>query len=847
MKIAFLSNKLTLRGTEVSLFDYADYNESILNNSSIIITRDYNDISGEKDVSKEAYDKFTNRFNVFYYKDIEDVEIIIQNNNIDVVFIEKAGGKADTLNFKSCKTIIHAVFTLNEPHGNVFTSLSEWLNIKHNTNYPVIPYMVRIHDTTDNLRKELNIPESATVFGTYSGADCFNIDYIIECIKDIINEKKEDIYFIFLNIDPFMINSEHIRFLPGTSDMKYKRMFINTCDAMIYGRKGGETFGLSCGEFSLADKPVIGTAEEHSASHIHILEDKMIKHKNYDELYKILTKWNEYKINVSDNGYKKYTPQYCMNKFNDVLNILFPFKETLKIYLNGFWTGFDNQTDPINSKFFIDLFEKVFEKNIILGTKENSDILFESHFSDSQLNFKKWKYTIFFSGETHEIKNKNEYTFILSGERNKDNIINVPLFIPYIYNNEYYNKLQNIKIDRLNKCNIPCATVISNSSSQQRNFIVQSFMNKLPIASFGKWMNNVGFDIPHHYTTKEFKDFISQFSFYLALENNVNETYITEKIFHAFFSDSIPIYFGSPYIKDYINEERIIILNEINEEEIQKSVYKIEYLLNNPNEYRKILEKPVFNSEMRYFNDIYKDIKSLLNKPDELKYINKIFCICNKEYESERFNRLDKLFKSLHWDTQVEYNCKTYKSTIDDDQYKKYVKTDDIFYLRNSLLKKGELSLTLNFLEIFKTIKKNYSSGIFMTLESDILINGDINNISKIIETLNNFDKSWDCVHIGYDKPNILNEYDYYKNDIGIRRKFNPRCTDSFIWTYNGILKILNYLENKLQYSFSIPFDYIFNNLLKDKDFHFYWSNPTIFIQGSNAGLEKSTIQNDLN
>jgi hypothetical protein len=39
--IAFLSNNLTLRGTEVALYDYADYNEKILGNKSIIITRDY--------------------------------------------------------------------------------------------------------------------------------------------------------------------------------------------------------------------------------------------------------------------------------------------------------------------------------------------------------------------------------------------------------------------------------------------------------------------------------------------------------------------------------------------------------------------------------------------------------------------------------------------------------------------------------------------------------------------------------------------------------------------------------------------------------------------------------------
>ena len=35
MKVAFLSNKLTLRGTEIVLYTYAHYNEIILKNKSI--------------------------------------------------------------------------------------------------------------------------------------------------------------------------------------------------------------------------------------------------------------------------------------------------------------------------------------------------------------------------------------------------------------------------------------------------------------------------------------------------------------------------------------------------------------------------------------------------------------------------------------------------------------------------------------------------------------------------------------------------------------------------------------------------------------------------------------------
>jgi hypothetical protein len=318
MKVAFLSNKLTLRGTEVCIYDYAHYNETILKNESLIITRPYEyvKIHSPMDVHPQAYQKFQDRFSVEFYITPDDIRQIIKRNNVDVLFIEKAGGKEDGLIFDDIKTIIHCVFNTTQPHGTLHTSISETLNKIEKTNIPVLPYMVYVHPTTENLRKDLNIPEDALVFGTYSGADCFNINYIKHVVRDIAsNPHYSNIYFIFLNINPFCQESEHVRFLPGTSNMEMKRKFINTCDAMLYGRDGGETFGLSCGEFSLCDKPVIGRPGEHSWAHEDILGDCMIYHRNYSELFQILTNWSQYKKDVSNNGYKKYTPENVMNIF----------------------------------------------------------------------------------------------------------------------------------------------------------------------------------------------------------------------------------------------------------------------------------------------------------------------------------------------------------------------------------------------------------------------------------------------------------------------------------------------------------------------------------------------------
>ena len=320
MKIAFLENKLTLRGTTVNLYDYADFNETILDNESIIITRPYDYVKNISPMDMDnslVYDKFNNRFKVFYYYETRDIEKILIDNKVDLVFIEKAGSPEDGLTFDCCKSIIHCVFDTRLPHGTLYTSISDYLNKVHNTNIPVLPYMIRVYDTNEDLKKELNIPQDSLVFGTYSGADCFNIDYIKQVVIDIVKEN-QNIYFIFMNIYKFGPDLENIKFLKGTDDMEFKRKFINTCDAMLYGREGGETFGLACGEFSICNKPVIAR-ETNSGSELDILKEKIILHESYNELKNILINWEKFKIDVKENGYKQYTPEKVMMNFQKYL------------------------------------------------------------------------------------------------------------------------------------------------------------------------------------------------------------------------------------------------------------------------------------------------------------------------------------------------------------------------------------------------------------------------------------------------------------------------------------------------------------------------------------------------
>jgi len=252
--IGFLSNKITLRGTEVAMYDYADYNETLLGNKSIIITKDYTKIADQIYVSLDGYNKFKRRFTIEYYESQQDIDRIVENYKITHLYIIKSG-ENDGLYSTKCKNLIHCVFKSLTPHGDVYSVISNEVNRLNKTNCPVVPHMITLYDTSDNLRSSLKIPDDAIVFARYGGDDSFNIPFVYDVIKTIVNTQN-NIYFLFMYTNCFY-EHPNIIYLDGTSDMKTKRMFINTSDALLHAREGGETFGITCGEFAVALKPVI--------------------------------------------------------------------------------------------------------------------------------------------------------------------------------------------------------------------------------------------------------------------------------------------------------------------------------------------------------------------------------------------------------------------------------------------------------------------------------------------------------------------------------------------------------------------------------------------------------------
>ena len=312
--IAFHSNQLGIRGTEVAMYDYALYNETILGNKSYILS--------DKKLNLEALDKFKDKFEVFLYNDFNECSKFIEDKNISHVYYIKAGNNGKLL--PNVNNLIHVVFQNKEPHGEKYVYIAEWLANKmcgDSNNF--VPHIIDLPKPNDiNYRKKLNIPYNATVLGRHGGYDQFDFEFTYYAIVDALN-KRDDLYFVFMNT-MFFFNHPRIIHIKGTYDLQNKSNFINMCDGMIHSRKHGEIFSLSIGEFLFFDKPVISCVHGYDEGHHFMLKNKGLWYSKYNDCLDQLLNFQKNKF---EKGYFKslieeYTPENVMDRFNKIfLNV----------------------------------------------------------------------------------------------------------------------------------------------------------------------------------------------------------------------------------------------------------------------------------------------------------------------------------------------------------------------------------------------------------------------------------------------------------------------------------------------------------------------------------------------
>ncbi len=327
MNIGFFIGEMNFRGVANSSYQYAYYNQLLLKNKSIIF---YN--KEEKFHKNEVISKFKKKFKVIGVNGFKEMDYFSNKFNLDYIYVQKGGQKDHNVSNNN-KTLIHSLYpqNLNEIHGHKYICVSKWHSEKFSNNkLPYVPYIVKLHKTKENLKKKLKIKKNNIVFGCHGGESSFDLKFVQQTLMETV-KKRKDIYFIFLNIKRFC-NHPRIIFLKGTFDEFYKKKFINTCDAMIYGRSLGESFGLACAEFSIQGKKIISYKFNRHKSHIYNLPKENFKeYSSSKNLFKILInfkKTRSIKLN-KNNKYINYSPKKVMKIFDQVF-----FKDDFNIKIS---------------------------------------------------------------------------------------------------------------------------------------------------------------------------------------------------------------------------------------------------------------------------------------------------------------------------------------------------------------------------------------------------------------------------------------------------------------------------------------------------------------------------------
>ena len=226
-----------------------------------------------------------------------------------------------------------------------------------------------------------------------------------------------------------------------------------------------------------------------------------------------------------------------------------------------------------------------------------------------------------------------------------------------------------------------------------------------------------------------------------------------------------------------------------------------------------------------------------------MSLITHTFIIGDENKEPERVQYLKKFFDGK---PKVTYFQPTYKDTVTQEELDKYVKDKTTEY--NRPLKLSEISLFLNFMYLFEKILNEYIEGNFLILESDVIFLAGYEGYTKYLNDIlpKMIELGIDGSSIGRgsnrDPPGIN------PNHIGYQfiKITGTRCTDSLIFSYNGIKKIYSHIQSVLNSGKSInqPIDNFLDSYFSyNKDFKFIWIYPSICIQGSQNGSYRTSIQ----
>ena len=277
--------------------------------------------------------------------------------------------------------------------------------------------------------------------------------------------------------------------------------------------------------------------------------------------------------------------------------------DELKIHFVDFWPNFKN-----NDNYFYHLLSK--EYKIILDAND-PDLLFYSFDYSGKAEHKRYSnkrcIKIYYTGECSLPDYKEcDFSFTFEYDNDERNY-RLPLWALHInwFNvDEDINRDQSYlhpvdmlfhknEINKLIKKDKFCSFISSNPKGNRMSFVpkLNSFKK---VDCIGKLFNNTTTNIPGRGDQIWKILALKPYKFNISFENTSSDGYVTEKIIHPMFVNTIPIYWGSRRVGEDFNSKSFISQHDFSSEE--EMIDRINEIDNSKTKYEEMLNEPWFNN-----------------------------------------------------------------------------------------------------------------------------------------------------------------------------------------------------------------------------------------------------------
>ena len=280
----------------------------------------------------------------------------------------------------------------------------------------------------------------------------------------------------------------------------------------------------------------------------------------------------------------------------------------IKIKFVGFWDGF-----CYDSFWMTTVLKKHF---IVEVTDDNPDYIICSAFCYDLEFLNDSKIRILFSGENYAPDfNFIDYSFSPYPINYYDRNFYLPVFASVSNTFEkLLTKRRDYKIeDVLNKEYFANFIYSHESENSIRGDFFKKLCNYKRVESCGSYLNNMenSYSVSFWDGTKQV--FQKKCKFSLCFESTKHDGFITEKIVDAFYSDTIPIYYGSDNIGEFFNPKAFINVSDYNT--FEEVLEKIQEIDNDNEKFLQMLKQPIFSNK--------DEVSTLYERRD--KYLLNIF------------------------------------------------------------------------------------------------------------------------------------------------------------------------------------------------------------------------------